>query len=130
MSEPLPIAEALRHLRQRLKLTQLAAAARSEGSPDFRTLSHWETAHKQPSLPLLARYLSGLELDFHDLQDALDQVRGWSTGQRVDEIAGEIEGLAGRVDEVEGLIERVAERLAGRVLELEQRIGLPDPPGG
>ncbi len=128
MSESLPIAEALRHLRQRLKLTQLAAAARSEGSPDFRTLSHWETAHKEPSMRLLSRYLAGLELDFHDLQDALDQVRGWHTGQRVDEIAGEVESLAGRVDEVEGLIERVAERLAGRVLELEQRIGEPDPP--
>ncbi len=128
MSDSLPIAEALRHLRQGLKLTQAAAAARSEGSPDFRTLSHWETARKLPSLPLLTRYLAGLELDLHDLQDALDQVRGWHSGRRVDEIAGEVEGLAGRVDDVERLIERVAERLAGRVLELEQRIGLPDPP--
>ncbi|MCP3963663.1 MAG: hypothetical protein GY719_37985, partial [bacterium] len=95
---------------------------------DFRTISHWETARKLPSLPLLARYLGALGLSFHDLQDALDQVRGWSSDQRVDELAGEVEGLAGRVDELEGLVERVAERLAGRVLELEQRIGLPEPP--
>ncbi len=140
MSEPdpesLPIGGALRHLRQRLGLTQTAAAGSFEGSPDFRTLSHWETARKAPSLPLLARYLAALGLSFHDLQDALDQVAGWDTGQRVGEItaeverlAGEVEDLAGRVDdhagrvdEVERLIEQVAERLAGRVLELEQQI--------
>ncbi|MCP3960498.1 MAG: hypothetical protein GY719_21850 [bacterium] len=62
-------------------------------------------------------------MTFHDFQDALDQVAGWDTGQRVDEIAAEVEGLAG---EVEGLLERVAERLAGRVLELERRIGPSD----
>ncbi len=139
MSEPdpesLPIGGALRHLRQRLGLTQTAAAGSFEGSPDFRTLSHWETARKAPSLPLLARYLAALGLSFHDLQDALDQVAGWDTGQRVDEIAADVEGLAGRVDdhagrvdEVERLIERVAERLAGRVLDLEQRIGFPGRP--
>ncbi len=126
----LPIGEALRHLRQRLKLTQQAAASRFEGSPDFRTISHWETGRKAPSLPLLARYLDALGLDFHDLQNALDQVRGWASGQRVDELAGELEGLAGRVDEVERLIERVAERLAGRILEVEQRIGLSVDPVG
>ncbi len=127
--EPLPIAEALRHLRQRQGLTQTAAAGRFEGSPDFRTLSHWETARKEPSMRLLARYLTALGLDFRDLQGALDQVRGWSKdGQRVAEIADQVEGLAGRVAEVERLIERVAERLAGRVLELEQRIGADGEP--
>ncbi len=96
--EPLPIAEALRHLRQRQGLTQTAAAGRFEGSPDFRTLSHWETARKEPSMRLLSRYLAALGLSFHDLQDALDQVAGWDTGQRVDEIAAEVEGLAGEVE--------------------------------
>ncbi len=40
----------------------------------------------------------------------------------------DLEGLAERVEEVEGLLERVAERLAGRVLELERQTDLPDPP--
>ncbi len=121
----LPIAEALRHLRMSRKLKQIEAGA-LEGAPDYRTLSHWETARKEPSFRLLARYLDALDLTFHDLQDAIDQVRGWSTGQRVDELAGEVESLAGRVDEVEGLIERVAERLAGRLLELEKQVGVGD----
>ncbi len=118
--DSLPIAEALRHLRTRKKLKQVEAGA-LEGAPDFRTLSHWETARKEPSFRLLASYLAALDLTFHDLQDALDAVRGWHSGQRIDEV----ESLGGRVDQVEQLIERVAERLAGRVLELERRLGLP-----
>ncbi len=69
------IAEALRLLRTRESLTQTAASKR-EGAPDFRTLSHWETRRKLPSLKLLAGYLRSLGLDFHDLQDALDQIEG------------------------------------------------------
>ncbi len=69
------IAAALRLLRTRLDLTQTAASKR-EGAPDFRTLSHWETRRKLPSLRLLDRYLTSQGYDFHDLQDALDQVKG------------------------------------------------------
>ena len=69
------IAEALRLLRTREGLTQTAASKR-EGAPDFRTLSHWETRRKMPSLKLLSGYLRSLGLDFHDLQDALDQIEG------------------------------------------------------
>ncbi len=64
------IAEALRLLRSRQGLTQ-AAASRREGAPDFRTLSHWETRRKMPSLKLLHGYLGSRGLDFYDLQDAL-----------------------------------------------------------
>ncbi len=67
------IAEALRRIRQ--NLTQTAASKR-QGTPDFRTISHWETRHKVSSLRLLHRYLKSLGLDFHDLQAALDQVEG------------------------------------------------------
>ncbi len=66
-------AEALRLLRTRKGLTQTAASKR-EGAPDFRTLSQWETKRKLPSLKLLRAYLTSLDLDFYDLQHALDQV--------------------------------------------------------
>lgn len=71
----LPIAEALRLIRTREGLTQSAASKR-EGAPDFRTLSHWETRIKMPSLRLLHGYLVALGLDFCDLQEALDQIEG------------------------------------------------------
>ncbi len=69
------IAEALRMLRTRAGLTQTAASKR-EGAPDHRTLSHWETRRKLPSLKLLNEYLRSLGLDFSDLQEALEQVEG------------------------------------------------------
>ncbi len=69
------LAEALRLLRTRQGLTQTAASKR-EGAPDFRTLSHWENKRKLPSGKLLRGYLTSLGLDFHDLQEALDQVEG------------------------------------------------------
>ncbi len=71
--EPRPIAEALRLLRTRTGMTQTAASKR-EHAPDFRTLSHWETGRKMPSMKLLRGYLTSLDLDFHDLQDTLDLV--------------------------------------------------------
>ncbi len=69
------IAEALRLLRTREGLTQTGVSKR-EGAPDFRTLSHWETRRKMPSLRLLDGYLRSMGFDFHDLQDALDQIEG------------------------------------------------------
>ena len=71
--DPMPVGEALRLLRARENITQTAASKR-EHAPDFRTLSHWETGRKQPSMRLLRGYLKSLGLDFHDLQDALDLV--------------------------------------------------------
>ncbi len=68
------IAKALRLIRKHLGMTQ-TAAARHAGAPDFRTLSHWETGRKSPSLRLLYTYLRSFGLDFHDLQDAIDLVR-------------------------------------------------------
>ncbi len=90
------IAEALRLLRTREGLTQTAASKRP-GAPDFRTLSHWETRRKMPSLKLLHGYLMSLDLDFYDLQDALYEVQAPPpTGLR-----GEIEKLDQRVGELE-----------------------------
>ncbi len=71
----LPVGQALRMLRGRLGLTQNAAAKRA-GSPGFRTVSHWETGNKTPSLKVVYQYLRGLGFDFHDLQEALDQHDG------------------------------------------------------
>ena len=73
--EVMRIAEALRLLRTREGLTQTAASKR-EGAPDFRTLSHWETRRKMPSLKLLDGYMRSMGFDFHDLQDALDLIEG------------------------------------------------------
>ena len=68
----LPIAKALRMLRESVGITQTEVARR--GGPDFRTISHWETGRKLPSLQLLMRYLTALERDFHDLQVTLDHL--------------------------------------------------------
>lgn len=68
----IPIADALRLLREGEKLTQTEVAKR--GGPDFRTISHWETGRKMPSLTLLLRFLDALELDLHDLQAAFNQL--------------------------------------------------------
>ncbi len=105
---PVPIAEALRTLRKRKGLTQ-TDAGRIDGAPDHRTLSHWETGRKAPSLRLLTGYLRALGLDFHDLQDTLDQVDG-SADRQVDELAGQVDRLA-----------RVAEDLGERRLPVLER---------
>ncbi len=95
------IAEALRLLRTRQGLTQTAASKRA-GAPDYRTLSHWETRRKTPSLRLLNGYLRCLGLDFRDLETALEQVEG----------------------RVSDRLEEGFERLERRVEELEQRLGI------
>ncbi len=96
------IAEALRLLRTREGLTQTAASKR-EGAPDFRTLSHWETRRKHPSLKLLAGYLRSLGFDFRDLQDALDQVEGRAPKRLRDGL----QGLEVRVDDHEHRLRRL-----------------------
>ena len=68
----IPIGKALRILREGVGITQTEVARR--GGPDFRTISHWETGRKHPSLRLLIQYLNALELDLSDLQGALDQI--------------------------------------------------------
>ena len=95
-----PIAEALRLLRIRTGLTQTAAGS-LDGAPDFRTLSHWETRRKYPSLKLLIGYLQAMNLDFHDLQDALNQVKGFGTTvARIDELDGQIDRLARAIEDL------------------------------
>ena len=103
MPDALPIAEALRLIRTRAGLTQTAASKR-DGAPDFRTLSHWETRRKLPSIGLLYRYLGALDLDFRDLQDALDQVAGvGATGQRLEVVAGHVDDMEQRLERLETL---------------------------
>ncbi len=94
------IAEALRLLRTRAGLTQ-TAAGQLDGAPDFRTLSHWETHRKRPSLKLLTGYLHALGLDLHDLQDALDQVGdAGTTAARIGELAEQLDRLARAVEDL------------------------------
>ncbi len=117
MDDPLSVAEiadALRLIRTRERLSQ-TAASRLDGAPDFRTLSHWETCRKQPSLRLLARYLRALGLDFHDLQDALDQVgEGGTTAERIAELAGQIDRLARAVEDLGERRQVVLERRSAK----------------
>ena len=113
-SDSLPIAEALRLIRTRKGLTQ-AAAGRLDGAPDFRTLSHWETRRKLPSLRLLFGYLDALGLDFCDLQEALDQVRGVESPS----LSRCHDRLAARLDVLERNAGRVEIRLTA--LELKAR---------
>ena len=113
MADKLPIGEALRLLRTRKKLTQ-TAAGQLAGAPDFRTLSHWETRRKVPSFSLLTSYLAALGLNFHDLQDALDQVLGAPSpmSERVAALAAEVEQMA-------AVLVDVAER---RLVVVERRM--------
>ena len=107
-----PIADALRLIRTRQGLTQTAASKR-DGAPDFRTLSHWETRRKLPSLALLYRYLGALGLDFSDLQEALDLV-GKKTPKR---IRSGLEGIERRLGELEGRVQQLGG--AGQPAEAE-----------
>ncbi len=95
------IAEALLLLRVRKRLTQ-TAASRLPGGADHRTVSHWESGRKQPSYALLRRYLASLGLDFHDLQDALDQVEGNAPKH----LRVGLEELEGRIGEIEKCLGR------------------------
>ena len=106
------IAEALRLLRTLQGLSQ-TTAGQLDGAPDFRTISHWETRRKLPSVRLLTGYLEALGLDFHDLQDALDQVG--SVGATV----GKIAELGRQVDRVARAVEDLGER---RMVVLERRL--------
>ena len=108
-SDSLPIGEALRLLRTRAGLTQVAAG-RLHGAPDHRTLSHWETGRKIPSLGLLARYLDALALDFCDLQEAMNLIRGVpvpgaedlaSMARRLESVASTVKTLESRLQAVE-----------------------------
>ena len=118
------IAEALRLLRTREGLTQTAASKR-EGAPDFRTLSHWETRRKMPSLKLLSGYLLSLGLDFHDLQDALDQIEG-KTPKRLelaDKLLNEgLEKLSDDPDFCRRVSSSLEEDVVSRLAEVEERL--------
>ncbi len=116
--DDLPIGAALRLIRTRQGLTQVAAS-KLEGAADFRTLSHWETGRKLPSLRLLMPYLRALGVDLIDLQAALDQVQG---GPGRTATAERLAGLAARVHLLEGLSVQV-ELLAGALERLESRVG-------
>ncbi|MCP3961164.1 MAG: helix-turn-helix transcriptional regulator [bacterium] len=106
------VAGALRLIRTRQGLTQTAASKRP-GAPDFRTLSHWETRRKLPSLRILANYLRALGLDFSAFQEALDQIAGVDSAEAA---------LTSRLVELEGLQPRITE-LERRVSELERPDG-------
>ncbi len=91
-----PIGAALLLIRRRRGMTQ-TAMGKVPGAPDFRTLSHWETARKLPSLRLLCGYLDALGLDFHDLQDAIEDVKGASATT----MAARFKGLEDRLTTLE-----------------------------
>ncbi len=95
------IGEALLLLRVRKGLTQ-TAASKLAGAADYRTLSHWETGRKLPSYALLRSYVTSLGFDFHDLQEALDQVEG----------------------KVPKHLRVGLEQLEGRMAEIEKQLGL------
>ena len=98
----LPIAEALRLIRTRTGLTQ-TTASKLEGAPDFRTLSHWETRRKLPTLGLLYGYLAALGLDFSDLQEALDQVEKRPPKR----IRSGLESIERRLGDLEGQVQEL-----------------------
>jgi transcriptional regulator with XRE-family HTH domain len=74
------IAAALRWLRQRMGLSQKAAAERAAIHPN--QLRRWESASTTPSLDSLFRYLAALERDLTDFQLALLPVAGSDSGSQ------------------------------------------------
>jgi transcriptional regulator with XRE-family HTH domain len=70
---PQHLGKALRLLRSRQNVTQVAIADRAGLTKAM--LSCYETGAQLPSMQSLASTLQALGADFHDLQDALDQVQ-------------------------------------------------------
>ncbi len=126
------IADALRLLRTREGLTQTAASKR-EGAPDFRTLSHWETRRKMPSLKLLGAYLLSLGYDFHDLQDALDQIEG-KTPKRLEQadalLRDGLEKLGSNPDFCRNVADALGLGLGVQIKDLERRVQQLEGAGG
>ncbi len=70
---PLYLGQALRLLRSRLGVTQVSIAERAGLTKAM--LSCYETGSQLPSMQSLASTLKALGGDFHQLQEALDEVR-------------------------------------------------------
>jgi transcriptional regulator with XRE-family HTH domain len=70
----IPIGQALRLLRERKGIRQKELADRAGIMKGMA--SSYETGRQNPSLETLVRILETLEVDFVDLQGALDAVRG------------------------------------------------------
>ena len=68
------LGKALRLLRVRQSRRQNNVAASAGVTKAM--LSSYETGVRLPSIPSLGAILAALEDDLHDLQDALDEVRG------------------------------------------------------
>jgi transcriptional regulator with XRE-family HTH domain len=71
--QPQRLGKALRSLRDRQRLTQVAVANKARLTKAM--LSCYETGIQFPSLPSLAATLGALGANLHDLQEALDQVQ-------------------------------------------------------
>lgn len=110
-----PIGEALRLIRTRMGLTQ-KAAGRRPGAPDDRSISHWETGKKEPSLKMLFRYLVSLGLDLYDLQEAIDHLEGRTSR----ELTNSMVKFERRLVKVE---RELAERLGGQEALRRQAVG-------
>ncbi len=121
MASRRPIAAALHELRKGRGIKTQTAAGQLPGAPDFRTLSHWETGRKDPSLPLLRGYLAALGLDFHDLQDAIDQVDG-TAERRLAKLGGQVDRLARVAEDIGERRLPVLERRSGRFAEIAAEV--------
>lgn len=71
--DPQHLGKALRLLRTRQNVTQVAVSERARLTKAM--LSCYETGAQLPSMHSLASTLNALKADFHELQDALDQVQ-------------------------------------------------------
>ena len=77
--DPQHLGKALRLLRTRQNTTQVAIADRAGLTKAM--LSCYETGAQLPSMQSLASTLQALGADFHDLQDAIDQIQEQSQEQ-------------------------------------------------
>lgn len=108
-ADDLPIGKALRQLREGVGISQTEVARR--GGPDFRTISHWETGRKHPTLRLLIQFLGVLKLDLCDLQAAFDRLAG-----RPDQVTGRLTTIEGRLS----ILERWRLEVTAAALDMAQ----------
>ncbi len=108
--DDLPVGKALRLLRERENVSQ--TDLERLGGPDHRTISHWETGRKMPSLRLLIQYLNAAGLDLHDLQDAFDEI-----AERPDRLTHRVTEIERRLGDLEHVLRAVCSHMRGEICE-------------
>ncbi len=118
------VAEALKALRDSIKMTRAEASALADTAPSAEVLERWESGEETPDVMSLNAYLEVLGYDFHDLQNALEGIDASPETVPVDWL-DEFMGTPEDNPEVRAALAKTLERLdqmyAGRLAPDEVR---------